>query len=149
MHGSLRNPIFFDFQQLLCCLNHLVDVESWDTKLNMALVHSSEIPVDSVGHYSSVNSLIRLCTFETLNTVVKGRVLGHQLEGHVGDNHRSLPSAVLTVVVNLEHVVGSNASESVLMVCWWLWLEHVALLNDKIAGHESLFVGRSGRHCYF
>jgi len=121
-----------------------MDVVSRDSKLKMALVHSAEIPVNSVSHHSFINSLVSLSAFKALNTIVESRVLGHKLERHVRHNHGSLPATVLTVVVNLEHVVGSNASKRVLVVCWWLRLENFALLNDKIASHECLFVGGCG-----
>ena len=130
MHRAFRYPIFLNLQQLFGRFNHLVDVESGNSELEMTLVHSSEVTIDPVSHNSSIDCLVGFSALEALNAVVKSCVFGHQFERHVWNDHRSLPAAILAIVVNLKHVVSSNTTECILVVSRGLWLQNVAFLDN-------------------
>jgi len=146
MHRTFRDPIFLYLQQLFCCFNHLMNIECGDSQLKVTLVHSSEIAIDSVSHNSSIYCFVSFCTFKTLYAVVKCCIFWHQLERYIWNNHRSLPATILTVIIDFQHVVSSDAAERILVICWWFRFQHISLLNYEVTCHECFFVGGRCRH---
>lgn len=67
MHGAVRDPVLLNLNELGRALDHLLNVEIRDSKLGVASVHASKVLINSVHMDASVDSLVGLDTFKTLN----------------------------------------------------------------------------------
>ena len=83
-----------------------MNIKGWDAQLDMRLIHSHKVPVNSEHLDSAVVSSVGLSTFNTFDGVVESSVGGVQHEGLVRHDFRTLPASVGVVVVYLQSVVG-------------------------------------------
>ena len=70
-----------------------------------------------------------LHSLEALDAVVKSGICGVKFKWFICLDQWSLPTAIVYIVINLEHVVCGQTSECILMICGWLGLQSLTLLN--------------------
>ena len=58
MQRFVWNPIFLKLDQPLAAFHHLVDVKSWDSEVNVRLVHASKVLVASEHDNSVVDGAV-------------------------------------------------------------------------------------------
>ena len=68
-------------------------------------VHSLEILIRTEEHDPIVVGYVGFQSLKALNTVVQGGVCGVELKGLVCANHGALPSTIVRIVINVEHIV--------------------------------------------
>ena len=141
MLGLVRDPVFFDFNKLSAALNHFESVKSWDSQLNMRLVHSAEVLISSKHGYFVVDGAVGLGAFKALDRVVEGGVGRVELETCVRFDRRCLPATIFQVVVDLEHVVSLKSTEQVGVVETWLGFQFLSFLESHVTGQEGLLLG--------
>jgi hypothetical protein len=106
----------------------------------VAGVHAFEVFVDTVQNniLGVFLTFIGFAPFKALDTVVKSGVCRVEFERLNRLDDRSLPSTVVLIVVAVEHVVGGDASEDVLMVARWFGEEILPLMNNEVFCVECL-----------
>lgn len=123
MHRAVRDPVLFNLYELFCCCHHLVNIEVCESQLGMRRIHPATVLVEAVHEYALVNRFVSLGALKALDTVVKSSILRHQVERSVGNDLRLLPTTVMVVVVDFEHVVRGYAAKSVLVFRSWFGLQ--------------------------
>jgi hypothetical protein len=121
-----------------------VNVKSRNTKLLVAGVHSTEVAINAVHDHALVNCFVGLGSFETLDGVVKCSVLGHKFEWLVLHDLGSLPTSIVVIVIDLQHVIGLQSTKSVSVVGCGLCLKVSGGLDNEVVGHEGLLISRGG-----
>jgi len=139
--GPVGDPIFLKLNKLLRAIHHLMNIKSGNTKLFMASIHASEVLVNAEQLNAIIYSLVRFSTLEALNWVVQSSVFGHELEWFIRHNLGPLPTTIVIIVINFEHVVGCDATKGVLMVWAWFGAQLFRFMNRNVWSHESLLIG--------
>jgi len=100
------------------------------------VIHSLEVLVHSVkDNFLGIFLVeIRLAAFEALYAVMKSGIAWVKLKRFNRLDHWFLPSAVVNVVIAVQHVVGGDSSENILMIGAWFRKKFFSLLNDQIFG---------------
>lgn len=132
MHGSARNPSLLNLDELLEAFKHLLRVVLWEPKLSVRAVHTLEVLVRAVKHGAIVVSDVCLHALEALDGVVKGGIRWVELKWLVLLNRGLLPTSIVHIIVDLEHVVGSETAEGVLVICSWLRLKNGPLFEGEL-----------------
>lgn len=105
MERSTGNPLALFADEFLEALYHFLAVEFSESKLSVRDVHALEVLVWTEEQGAVIMSDICLETLEAFDAVMEGRVGRVELKWLVSLNQRSLPSTVVHVIVNFEHVV--------------------------------------------
>ena len=134
----VRDPVLLKLNQLTAALKHFKAVKSWNAKLNVRLVHPSEVLVSSEHDNLVVDGTVGLTALKALNRVVKRSIRRVKLKSLVGDDLRLLPSSIVEIVVAFEHVIGLNCTEQVGVVLRWLRPEDFSLGDGEVTGQECL-----------
>jgi len=113
MHRLVRNPIFLDLDQATAALGVLIDIKGRQTQLFVRIEHPFKVFINPKHRDAVVHCPVRLCSFKALDCVMECRVCRVKLEGYILDNFWLLPAAIFFVVVDIQHVVGCNATECV------------------------------------
>jgi hypothetical protein len=98
----------------------------------MRVIHALEVLVCAEKHNSIIMSNVSLETLKALNTIVESSVGRVKLEGLIGLDDRSLPTAIVHIVINFKHIICGKSSERVLVLSAWLWLQFVSLHDLQI-----------------
>jgi hypothetical protein len=117
-----------------------VNVEIRNTKLCVGSVHSFTVLVEAVHNNALIYGLVGLGSFKAFNTIVKGSIFRHELEGHIRYNLGFLPPTIVEVIINLKHIVCGDATEGVLVLRSWLFLEIFGPYDGQVAGHKTLLL---------
>lgn len=70
MHRLVRDPVFFDLDELAAALSHLLDIELRNSQLLVGVVHPLKVLVTSEHDDAIVHSSVGLCSFEALNCIM-------------------------------------------------------------------------------
>lgn len=97
----VRDPVFFDLDQLAAALCVLVHVKCWQAQLLMRVEHALEVFVDAEHCDSVVHSSVSFGTFEAFDSIVERGIGWVQMEGCIWDYLGSLPAAIVFVVVDI------------------------------------------------
>ena len=98
----------------------------------MRVVHSLKILVWAEEHQSVIVSDVGLQALEALDAIMQSCIRRIKLESLVRADEGCLPPAVVRIVVNLEHVVGGEATEGVLMISCGLGLHFLLRVELEI-----------------
>ena len=138
----VRDPVLFKFDELSAALKHLKSIESGNAELQVRLVHSAEILIRAEHHYFIVHCAIRFRTFKALDRVVQSRICRVKFKSLIWNNLRSLPSTVLEIKIDFQHMIGLHGTESVHVIRTWLLFQLLSLEYLQIAGQESFLFSR-------
>ena len=104
----------------------------------MRLIHAPKVLVSAEHDNFIVDCSVCFCTLETLNGIMDRSICRVQFEARVGLNDRRLPTAVVQVEVDLEHVISLDSAKLVSVVWPRLLLQIFALYDFQVVCQESL-----------
>lgn len=106
MKGSARNPFLLHLDQFFYAFNHFFWRKLRETKLSVRTVHSFEVFVWAEQHHAVIVGDISFEAFKALDAVVKGRICRVQFKRLISLDDRTLPSSVVDIIINVNHVIG-------------------------------------------
>lgn len=104
----------------------------------MRSVHSHEITVWSINQDFVFFCFVGFEAFEALYGIVESCVHWVEMEIFVSFDNRMLPAALVSVVVDVQHVVCGDSSEHILVVSWRLRLKILSFHEFNVACLEKL-----------
>lgn len=135
----VRNPVLLNFNKLSTAFKHLLDVKLRNAQLFMRRVQTLEILVTPEHNDASIDCTVSLCSLEAFNCIMQSCICWIKLEWCVLNDFRFLPSAIVFVIVDVKHVVSSDAAKSICMIWTWLGFQVSGWDYFQIRSHESVF----------
>lgn len=144
MLRPLWDPVSVQINQLPCAFNHLLGIEFRKAKLPMTSIHPLIVLVNSKHVYLPriIFFFIRLCTFETLNTVVQCCIRWIQRQLFEWLYLWNLPPTILPIKVTNKHVIREYPSKNILMIFTRLFILFFRLFNHQVFSIKSLIMRR-------
>ena len=106
MQRSAWDPTLLQSNEFLKALCHFWSGELSEPKLLMRLVHSFKVLVWSEKHHTFIMSDVSLESLKAFDTIVQSGISRVKLKRLISLYNGLLPSSIMNIVVDLEHVIG-------------------------------------------